>query len=121
AATIGHNFEAGIPDLQARMREAAADPKFEETARPRDEGKRLRATQLAVGDAPTTKRPPPSSPARGEATRAARRGGVSSGRGPPPNPSPDEMGPGPDSAPYRGPRSNMGRPGMRGGFKPKRR
>jgi hypothetical protein len=31
------------------------------------------------------------------------------------------MGPGPESAPYRGPRSTMGKPGMRGGFKPKRR
>jgi excinuclease ABC subunit B len=36
-------------------------------------------------------------------------------------PSLDEMGPGPESAPYRGPRSTMGKPGMRGGFKPKRR
>jgi hypothetical protein len=31
------------------------------------------------------------------------------------------MGPGAESAPYRGPRSTLGKPGMRGGFKPKRR
>ena len=31
------------------------------------------------------------------------------------------LGPGPESAPYRGPRSTLGRPGMRGGRKPERR
>jgi hypothetical protein len=36
-------------------------------------------------------------------------------------PSLDEMGPGPEAAPYRGPRSTLGRPGMRGGFKRKGR
>jgi hypothetical protein len=29
------------------------------------------------------------------------------------------MGPGRESVPYRGPRSTLGRPGMRGGFKRK--
>jgi excinuclease ABC subunit B len=42
-------------------------------------------------------------------------------RGAPRKPDLDEMGPGPESAPYRGPRSTMGRPGQRGGFKPRRR
>jgi excinuclease ABC subunit B len=89
------------------MREAAADLNFEEAARLRDEVKRLRATELAVIDDPTAKRP--ALPAtKGE-------------RGGPRKPNLDEMGPGPESAPYRAPRSTMGKPGMRGGFKPRRR
>jgi excinuclease ABC subunit B len=44
-----------LNDLEARMREAAADLNFEEAARLRDEVKRLRATELAVVDDPTAK------------------------------------------------------------------
>ena len=97
------------------MREAAADLNFEEAARLRDEIKRLRATEMAVIDDPTAKRRAPS-PEGGRARRAAGRR-----RDAPRKPTLDEMGPGPESAPYRGPRSTMGRPGIRGGFKPKRR
>ena len=87
---LGSNFQATLKDLEAKMREAAANLEFETAARLRDEIKRLKlldlefANEVLTPSGETVDKAAPKAmraEARAEAAEAFRKGGKPKGKG----------------------------------------
>jgi excinuclease ABC subunit B len=93
SATIGHNFQATLADLERRMKEAAGNLEFEDAARLRDEIKRLQAVELAVGDDPLARQSEVEATAGGFSGERPYGKAANTPRHRPRKPTDEDMGP----------------------------